>query len=358
MTAMLSRTGIGPTLTAGPGITKLSVKKRASENARLAMYRQALRIRMVEEEIVARYPEQEMRCPTHICIGQEAPPVGVSAHLKKSDYVFSAHRSHGHYLAKGGDLNAMIAELYGRSTGCALGVGGSQHLVDLEAGFLGSAPILASTISVGVGAAWASKRRGDGRVVIIYFGDGATEEGAFHEALNFAGVNRLPVVFVCENNLYSVHSALSVRQPAHRTVKEIGPVHGLEALAADGNDIDAVWQLAEYGVNRARREMQPVLLEFFTYRWKEHCGPREDLELGYRDQAELERWRARCPIDRYRKVLLSDQVLATDLDARMTREIAEEIDAAFSFAKTSPYPPKEDMMRFVFPRALRLGNHS
>ena len=242
----------------------------------MAMYRQALRIRMVEEEIVAQYPEQEMRCPTHICIGQEAPPVGVSAHLKKSDYVFSAHRSHGHYLAKGGDLNAMIAELYGRSTGCALGVGGSQHLVDLEAGFLGSAPILASTISVGVGAAWASKRRDDGRIVVIYFGDGATEEGAFHEAMNFAGVNRLPVVFVCENNLYSVHSALSVRQPAHRTVKEIGPVHGVEALAGDGNDIDTVWQLAEYGVHRARNEMQPVLLEFFTYRWKEHCGPKED----------------------------------------------------------------------------------
>lgn len=354
---MSSRMRPGPSLSAGPAITELSTKKRAKDNDRLAMYRQALRIRMVEEEIVTRYSEQEMRCPTHICIGQEAPPVGVSAHLNKTDYVFSAHRSHGHYLAKGGDLRAMIAELYGRSTGCALGVGGSQHLIDLEAGFLGSAPILASTISVGVGAAWASKRRGDGRIVVIYFGDGATEEGAFHEAMNFAGVNRLPVVFVCENNLYSVHSPLGVRQPAHRTVKEIGPVHGVEALSADGNDIDVVWRLAEYGVGRARNEMQPVLLEFFTYRWKEHCGPREDLELGYRDQSELELWRSRCPIARFRKVLLTEKILKSDVDDRITRETVAEILAAFDFAKASPYPPKEDMMRFVFPEPVRPENY-
>jgi len=353
----LSYKAFEPALTAGPGITELKTLKLASASERLAMYRHALRIRMVEEEIVARYPEQEMRCPTHICIGQEAPPVGVSAHLKKPDYVFSAHRSHGHYLAKGGDLKAMVAELYGRATGCAHGIGGSQHLIDLDAGFLGSAPILASTISVGVGAAWAAKRRGDGRVVVIYFGDGATEEGAFHEALNFAGVNHLPVVFVCENNMYSVHSALNIRQPTHRTVKEIGPVHGVEALSADGNDIDSVWQLADYGVQRARTGMQPVLLEFFTYRWKEHCGPNDDLELGYREQSEFDKWRARCPIELYRKALQSERALDTDLDTRMKDQIAKEIDEAFSFAKASPYPAKEDMMRFIFPEKRPSGNH-
>jgi pyruvate dehydrogenase E1 component alpha subunit len=175
--------------------------------------------------------------------------------------------------------------------------------------------------------------------------------------MNFAGVNHLPVVFVCENNLYSVHSALNVRQPAHRTVKEIGPVHGVEALAADGNDIDTVWQLAEYGVHRARNEMQPVLLEFFTYRWKEHCGPNDDLRLGYRDQSEFEQWRARCPIERYRRALLSERVLDANLDARINGEIAKEIDEAFSFAKASPYPSKEDMMRFIFPEKRSSRDH-
>jgi TPP-dependent pyruvate/acetoin dehydrogenase alpha subunit len=357
MLATLS-TNMGHAVSETPRIVNLEGRTYAGPDTRLAMYRQALRIRMVEEEIVARYPEQEMRCPTHICIGQEAPPVGVSAHLKPSDYVFSAHRSHGHYLAKGGDLNAMIAELYGRSTGCARGIGGSQHLIDLTAGFLGSAPILASTISVGVGAAWAARRRGEDRIVVIYFGDGATEEGAFHEAMNFAGVNRLPVVFVCENNLYSVHSALDIRQPLHRTVKDLGPVHGIEALAGDGNDVDTVWQMAQYAVDRARGGIRPVLLEFFTYRWKEHCGPGEDLGLGYRGAAEFENWRARCPVAGYREVLQSGQILQNNADARMKEEIAQEIDAAFKLAKASPFPPKEDMMRYVFPETPRLGNLS
>jgi TPP-dependent pyruvate/acetoin dehydrogenase alpha subunit len=330
--------------------------KRASADVRLSMYRQALRIRLVEEEIVGRYPEQEMRCPTHICIGQEGPPSGVSAHLRRSDYVFSAHRSHGHYLAKGGDLASMIAELYGRSTGCARGVGGSQHLVDLGAGFLGSAPILASTISVGVGAAWAAKRRGEDRVVVIYFGDGATEEGTFHEAMNFAGVNRLPVLFVCENNLYSVHSALDVRQPKHRTVKDLGAVHGVEGISGDGNDIDAVWEAAEYAVDRVRQASNPVLLEFFTYRWREHCGPDEDLALGYRSNVELEEWQARCPIKAYSKRLMSEGVLQRGLEECMTTEIAQEISSAFEFARASPFPAPEEMMRFVFPEMGNLGD--
>ena len=332
-----------------PEVTTLDGGTFGSAEQRLAMYRQALRIRMIEEEIVERYSEQEMRCPTHICIGQEAPPVGVSAHLRTGDYVFSAHRSHGHYLAKDGDLGAMIAELYGRATGCAAGKGGSQHLIDMEAGFLGSAPILASTISVGVGAAWAARRRGEDRVVVIYFGDGATEEGAFHEALNFAGVNRLPVVFVCENNLYSVHSALDIRQPAHRTVKDIGPVHGVEALAGDGNDIDVAWRLGEYAVARARSGANPVLLEFHTYRWKEHCGPFEDGHLGYRSEAEIEDWRRRCPVTTYERRLSEEQILSSDMAEAMREEISDEVAEAFRFAKESPFPEIAELDRFVFP---------
>ncbi|MBO6784188.1 MAG: thiamine pyrophosphate-dependent dehydrogenase E1 component subunit alpha [Alphaproteobacteria bacterium] len=307
-----------------------------------------LRVRMVEEEIVERYGEQEMRCPTHITIGQEAPPVGVSAHLRQSDYVFSAHRSHGHYLAKNADLPAMIAELYGKATGCALGKGGSQHLVDLDAGFMGSAPILASTISVGVGVAWAAKRRGEDRVVVIYFGDGATEEGAFHEAINFAGVNRLPVVFVCENNLYSVHTPLEIRQP-NRAIHHLATVHGMEGEGGDGNDVEDVWRIAGDAVERARADGGPSLIEFATYRWKEHCGPLEDVHLGYRDQAEFDSWVEKCPIVNYERRLTDEGVVDTAAVADMRTGIADEIEAAFSFAKESPFPEPDALARFVYP---------
>jgi len=313
------------------------------------MLRQMLRIRMVEEEIVRRYPEQEMRCPIHICIGHEAPPVGVSAHLRREDKVFSAHRSHGHFLAKGGDLKAMVAELYGRATGCALGKGGSQHLVDLDAGFMGSAPILASTISVGVGVAWAAQRRGEDKVVAIYFGDGASEEGAFHEALNFAGVNRLPVVFVCENNLYSVHTPLGVRQPKGRQIYQLGAAHGLTGLACDGNDADAVWRVAKNAVASARAGGGPVLLEFFTYRWKEHCGPDEDFGLGYRSREEFDAWRARCPVANYAARLEADDVVTGAEFGAMRKEIGAEIDEAFAFARSSPFPEPDELARFVYP---------
>lgn len=315
---------------------------------RLKMLQSMLRIRLVEEEIVRRYDEREMRCPTHICIGQEAAPAGVSAHLRQHDAVFSAHRSHGHYLAKGADLAAMIAELYGRETGCALGRGGSQHLVDLDVGFLGSAPILASTISVGVGVAWAAKRRGEGRVVVIYFGDGATEEGAFHESLNFAGVERLPVVFVCENNLYSVHTPLEVRQPA-RGIHEFGPVNGMFGVRGNGNDADEVWRLAGEAVARARRGMGPTLLELMTYRWKEHCGPNEDEDLGYRSAAEIRDWMDRCPVSTYQHRLVTEGVIAEADVARMRETIGFEIASAFEAARGAPFPSPSDLRRFVFP---------
>ena len=200
-----------------------------------ALLRDMMRIRMVELEIARLYGEQEMRCPTHLCVGQEAPPVGVSRHLRRGDLVFSAHRSHGHYLAKGGDLKAMMAELYGRQTGCASGKGGSQHLVDLAVGFMGSVPILASTISVAVGAALGTTMRGEDRIVVSYFGDAAVEEGIFHETMNYASVEKLPVLFVCENNLYGVQSALDVRQFARRRIVDIAAAHAsLESRASTG----------------------------------------------------------------------------------------------------------------------------
>jgi TPP-dependent pyruvate/acetoin dehydrogenase alpha subunit len=327
----------------------LSALDRPGLDARRDLFEAMLRIRLVEERIVQLYPEQEIRCPTHLCIGQEAPPVGVSAHLADSDIVFSAHRSHGHYLAKGGDLKAMLAELYGRATGCALGKGGSQHLVDLDAGFMGSAPILASTIAVGVGAAWGARMRGENRVVVIYFGDAAVEEGAFHEAVNFAAVQRLPVLFVCENNLYSVHTPLAVRQPAGRSIADLVRGHGISAEAGDGNDVEAVWRLAGAAVARARRGEGPSFLELATYRHLEHVGPHGDLQLGYRSAEEHASWLLRCPVATYRARLETEGTLAAGAADALSRRIGVWIDDAVGFAKSSPFPPAEMMMQHVYP---------
>ena len=320
---------------------------------RLTMYKQLLRIRLVEDAIAFRYRENEMRCPTHLCTGQEAVPVGVSAHLRRDDLVFSGHRSHGHYLAKGGDLKSMLAELYGRATGCTGGKGGSQHLIDLSSGFMGSAPILASTISVGVGAAWAIAMSGESRVVVVYFGDGATEEGTFHEAMNFAGAKRLPVVFVCENNLYSVHSPLDVRQPK-RPISALGSAHGMAALHGDGNDVEAVYRMAGEAIVRARAGDGPTIVELATYRWMEHCGPNGDIELNYRPAAELAAWQERDPVAMYREALIASDLLTAADELVLRQQIDQEIKEAFSFARASTFPPAGDLMSHVYPAQARL----
>ncbi|HVX64087.1 MAG TPA: thiamine pyrophosphate-dependent dehydrogenase E1 component subunit alpha, partial [Pirellulales bacterium] len=191
------------------------------------LYRSMLRIRLIEEGIAAHYAEQQMRCPVHLCIGQEAVAAAVCERLDRADQALSTHRAHGHYLAKGGDLRAMLAEMHGKATGCASGMGGSMHLIDLEAGFLGAAPIVGSTIPIAVGVAFGVSMRRERRVVVAFFGEGATEEGAFHEALDFAALKRLPVLFVCENNLYSVYSPLAVRQSQGRKVHRLAQAHGV-----------------------------------------------------------------------------------------------------------------------------------
>jgi pyruvate dehydrogenase E1 component alpha subunit len=313
------------------------------------MHISMLRIRRVEEAIARHYAESEIRCPTHLCIGQEAIAAGMSAHLRSDDLAFSGHRSHGHYLAKGGDLAAMIAELYGRETGCAKGRGGSQHLIDMEAGFVASAPILAGTIPIAVGAAFGAKHRGRDTVSIVYFGDGATEEGTFHEAMNYASVHQLPVIFACENNLYSVHSDMAVRQPAHRPIAAFGKAHGMPAVAADGNDIKMVWEVGAEAVHRARRGGGPTLVEFTTYRWLEHCGPGDDLKLGYRSREEHAAWLARCPIRRSEAELRRDGLMDDSRVSVIEAEIKDEMDAAIANARAAAFPNPSSFSDFTLP---------
>lgn len=312
------------------------------------LYFEMLRIRLVEERIAELYSEQEMRCPVHLCIGQEAVAVGVSAHLGHDDYVMSGHRSHGHYLAKGGDLKAMLAELYGRVTGCCKGKGGSMHLVDRAVGFLGATPIVGSTVPITVGAAWAALVRGESRVCVVYFGEGATEEGVFHEALNFAALKHLRVLFVCENNLYSVYSPLAVRQPEGRSAVALARANGIPGYAGDGNDVLEVYGIAARALDEMRQSGEPCLVEFATYRWREHCGPNYDNDLGYRTVAEFEEWKARCPLERLRRYLLEREIAAPAELEHCAQRIEAELTEALAFARRSPFPEPELLMQHVF----------
>lgn len=296
------------------------------------------RIRSVEERIAELYAEQRMRCPVHLSIGQEAVAVGVCAALEPYDYAMSGHRSHAHYLAKGGSLKAMFAELYGKADGCTGGIGGSMHLVDLDAGFLGAVPIVGSTIPIAVGTALGSQMENNGRVTVAFFGEGATEEGVFHESVNFASLHKLPIVFVCENNFFSVYTPMNVRQPAHREVFQQAIGHGVEAFQADGNDVLKVRELTEKAVAKARAGDGPTFLEFKTYRWREHCGPNFDNDIGYRTPAEFEEWRAMDPLGRFseqNRVELKDVVSA-------------EIEDAVAYAHKSPLPKRESMFEHLF----------
>lgn len=312
------------------------------------LYYEMLRIRMVEEKIAELYPEQEMRCPVHLCIGQEAVAVGVCANLSRDDYVLSTHRSHGHYLAKGGNLKAMMAEFYGKATGCSKGKGGSMHLVDLSVGFLGATPIVGSTIAIAVGAALGSVMRGEQRVTVAFFGDAAPEEGVFHESLNYAALKRLPVVFVCENNLYSVYSPLSLRQPEGREIFELAKGHGMESYQGGGNDVIQVYKLAERAICKARHGGGPTFLEFKTYRWREHVGPYYDFDMGYRTESEFQEWRRRCPIETLKERLLADGVLCNQDIESMVSELETEIADAVLFAKKSPFPEEQLLLKHIY----------
>jgi pyruvate dehydrogenase E1 component alpha subunit len=308
-----------------------------TESDAFALYRAMLRIRLVEEAIAKRYAEQDMRCPVHLSIGQEAAAAGVCHALRNGDRVFSTHRCHAHYLAMNGDCSAMIAEMYGKVTGCIGGRGGSMHLQDPDHGLIASVPIVGGSIPLATGTALSDSLDGNGRVSVAFFGDATLEEGIFHESANFAALRSLPVLFVCENNLYSVYTPLEQRQP-DRPLTDIARGHGLTAEAADGNDAEAVLAAATRAIDRARAGSGPTLLVLDTYRWREHCGPNFDNHLGYRTEAEYLAWRARCPLERLRTQLMERGLLSSVADAAMTESLSAEIDAAFDAARAAPLP--------------------
>mgnify|MGYP006134269983 CR=1 FL=1 len=315
---------------------------------KIKLYSEMLRIRKIEEKISSIYHEQEIRCPVHLSIGQEAVAVGICENLKNNDKIVTAHRSHAHFLAKGGSLNKMIAELYGKETGCAKGLGGSMHLIDLNAGVYAAVPIVGSTIPIGTGIAWANKLKRNKDVVVAFFGDGATEEGVFFESLDFAALHKLPILFVCENNEYSVYSHISKRQSNKREVTKIAKSMGINSLKLDGNSVEKIFLNSKKIINKIRKSSVPFLIELKTYRNLEHCGPNNDDELGYRKKNYLNFWKMKCPIKNYKNYLKNNKHLSDYNDLSLKKKIEKEITRSFEFAKKSKFPKKELLNKFIY----------
>ena len=305
-------------------------------------YKALYRIRRVEEEIAAVYPTDKIKSPVHLSIGQEAVSVGVCEALEKSDIVFGTYRSHALYLAKGGDLRRMVAELYGKVTGCAKGKGGSMHLIDIEAGVMGTSAVVGTTIPHAAGYAFAMKLQRKPTVIVSFFGDGAVDEGVFHETMNFAALKALPIIFICENNFYAIHTH-QLRRQKLGNICDKARSYGITAKQIPDNDIFAIHEQVSAAAARLRDGAPgPFFFECLTYRLKEHVGPNEDYHLGYRTRDEAEPWIRNYPMTK----------LAAQIEPARRKQIEAVVDAeirdAFEFAEASAFPPPEELFTDVY----------
>jgi len=305
-------------------------------------YKSLYRIRRVEEEIAAVYPTDKIKSTAHLSIGQEAVAVGVCEALEKDDIVFGTYRSHALYLAKGGDLRKMIAELYGKVTGSAKGKGGSMHLIDIEAGAMGASAVVGTTIPHAAGYALAMKLKREATVVVSFFGDGAVDEGVFHETMNFAALKALPIIFVCENNLYAIHTH-QLRRQKLGNICDKARSYGMTAKQIPDNDIFAIHEQVSAAAAQLRAgALGPFFFECLTYRLKEHVGPSEDYHLGYRSREEAEPWVRNDPMTK----------LAAQIEPAQRKQIDAVVDAeirdAFEFAEASAFPPAEELFTDVY----------
>ncbi len=314
----------------------------------LRLFAQMYRIRAVEEEIALRYPQGKMRCPVHLSIGQEAIPAAFADCIRATDFAVSTHRGHAHYLAKGGNLNAMIAEIYGKSTGCAKGKGGSMHLIDLAVNFMGTSAIVGNSIPVGVGLALSAQLKKTDQISCIFLGDGAVEEGVFYESVNFAAVRKLPVLFICENNLYSVYSPLHVRQPQGRSISKMVEAMGIKVATGTGSNLISCHQTIMDAVNAVRAGQGPYFLEFATYRWREHCGHNFDNDIGYRSQDEFIAWQECDPLTHLERELNQSepeiQLKLNDIKS----SIKAELQSTFEAAECAPFPDASEAYQDVY----------
>ena len=309
------------------------------------LFKEVFRTRTVEEEIAKRYKDGHMRCPTHLSIGQEAVPAALSLIMRKNDFAVSSHRAHAHYLAKGGSLKRMIAEIYGKETGCSKGKGGSMHLIDLKSNFMGSTAIVGNTIPIGVGLGLSSIVKKKNQFSFIFFGDGAVEEGVFYESVNFAVVKKLPVVFICENNFYSVYSPLKVRQPKNRKIYKMVKAMGIKSYYNESDDPYAIYEYIKKKINFKDLNSGPYFFEFKNYRWREHCGPNFDNDIGYRQKNEFKKWIKKDSLLKIRKRL---NFINSKKINMIEKKIKSEVIKAFKYAEKSKFPAASEAFKGVY----------
>jgi len=321
-----------------------------SKKKLLSYYETMLLIRKCEESFVDPILNGEIKCPVHLYTGQEAIAVGISAHLNTDDIIFGNHRSHGHYLAKGGDLYKMIAEIYCREDGCAEGRGGSMHIISKEVGMLGAAPIVAGTIALALGGALSLKLSGSKNIAVAYFGDGATGEGVLFESINFAAMRKLPILFVCENNYYSTHLPVKETRP-DTPIFHIGKSFGIPSFQVDGNDLQQTLKFSKKAVDICRNGIGPVFIEFKTYRMHGHVGPSDSIQgtqTDIRPNSEIEAWRRKDPIERFEKYLLENKICTIEDFETITLDVESRIQNAHKKAIVSSQPAPEELTRYVF----------
>jgi acetoin:2,6-dichlorophenolindophenol oxidoreductase subunit alpha len=314
------------------------------------LYQTMVRIRLFEESLVEPIMKGEIRTPCHLYSGQEAIAAGIGAALKKEDYIFGTHRSHGHFLAKGGDIREMVAEIFCSEKGCSRGRGGSMHIIDPEKGMLGSVPIVAGTISLALGAALASSIRKDNRVTISFFGDGAAGEGVLYESLNFASLKKLPLIFVCENNFYSTHMPIQECR-VEKDIYRVAWPFSIPSRQVDGMDVLEVYRTAREAIDQCRKGKGPIFLECLTYRFRGHVGPDDNIQGNHTDirpKAEVEAWIKRDPISRFEKYLIKNKIFKKDKLEGIKTAIAEQVNAGIRIAKNSKKPSPKDLTRYVF----------
>lgn len=305
-------------------------------------------IRLVEERIAEKYHEKKMRCPTHLSVGQEGVAAAYGLATDKKDFAISTHRAHAHYLAKGGCLNSMIAEIYGKSEGCSSGKGGSMHLIDTKVNFMGSSAIVGNSIPVGVGLGMSIKLKKTKQVSTVFLGDGSTEEGVFFESINFAALKDLPILFICENNLYSVYSPLRVRQPKGRQISKVVESMGIKSQHVDGYDVKKTYEILRKAFKTIRTNSKPIFVELDTYRWREHCGPNYDNNIGYRSEYEFKKWREKDPINLLEMDILKKDKNALKKISVINHKIIKKIDFAFEKADKARPPNKKEAFKKVY----------
>ena len=314
------------------------------------LYRTMVRIRYLEESFIEPILNGDVHCPVHLYSGEEAVAVGICASLKDTDYIFGNHRSHGHFLAKGGSMNELTAEIYCKETGCSRGRGGSMHLIDPDVGMLGAAPIVAGTISLALGATLAASIRKDNRVAVCFFGDGATGEGVLYESLNFAALKKLPIVFICENNFYATH--MPVREcRVENSIYKIAEPFCIESREIDGNDVLKVYEAGQKAIDKCRAGDGPVFLECLTYRFRGHVGPDDNIQGSHTDirpKEEVEEWLQKDPVKLFENYLSQNKLVDEEALDEIRREVQSEVDDSHIFAKNSPVPDRKELTRDVY----------